>query len=79
MECQFLICHVVPVQKLESLVAIEAFETFNRRRPKEDPLGSLWLIFRGLNFSYNEDIGQIGHFLDRYDQGGGACCNTTPN
>jgi hypothetical protein len=24
--------------------------------------GGIWLIFRGLNFSRNTDIGQIGHF-----------------
>lgn len=35
------------IQKSENWVEIEAHEKFYRRRPKEMPLGCIWLIFPG--------------------------------
>jgi hypothetical protein len=33
-----------------------------RSRRTKNLTGGIWLIFRGLNFSRNADIGQISHF-----------------
>jgi len=56
------ICWTVSIQKwtgtnsaLANLVEIKARGNFNRRHK------GIRLIFRGLNFSRNTDIGQIGH------------------
>jgi hypothetical protein len=37
----------VSMHKSVNYAEIKAFENFYRRRPKEVPLGCIWLIFRG--------------------------------
>jgi hypothetical protein len=71
--------YLVSIQKwtgtmgtLAKLVEIAARGKFNRQRSCPCEAG-IWLIFRGLNFLRNKDIGQIGHFwIDTIYDGGPA-------
>ena len=47
---------------LIKIVSIQKWPIWSRSRRVKNLTAGIWLIFRGLNFSRNTDIGQIGHF-----------------
>jgi hypothetical protein len=50
------------VKCLTNLCPFRNRQIWSRSRRAKNLTAGIWLIFRGLNFLRNKDIGQIGHF-----------------